>query len=73
MWSNKDLTMCCSSLQVANQTLDSSKFKSLLSSVAVELEAPMQVSVTQMIDKRLYDCLHQILLHHEHPSLDTHQ
>lgn len=64
--------MCCFSLQVANQTLDTSKFKRLLGGVAVKLEASMQVSVTQVIDKGLYDRLHQILLHHEHPSLHTH-
>lgn len=69
---NKKRSMYCSSLQVTNQTLDTSKFKRLLGGVAVKLEASMQVSVTQMIDKRPYDCLHQILLHHEHPRLHTH-
>lgn len=58
-----------SSLEVSDEALDSSELEGLLGRVAVELEASLQVSVTEVIHKRLDDGLHQVFFHHQHPSL----
>lgn len=56
-------------LKVSNEALDSSELEGLLGGVAVELEASLQVSVTEVIHKRPDDGGHQVLLHHQHPGL----
>lgn len=57
------------SLEVSDEALDSSELEGLLCCVAVELEASLQVSVTEVIHKRLDDRLHQVFFHHQHPGL----
>lgn len=58
-----------SSLKVSDEALDPSKLEGLWGSVAVKLEASMQVSVTEVVHKCPDDSGHQVLLHHQHPGL----
>ena len=56
-------------LEVSNEALDPAELEGLLGSVALELEAALQVPVSQVVHKRADDGCHQVLLCDQHPCL----